>query len=308
MHNPILDTWDVVGEATFSQPIGFLDKATDIDSTLSVSERALDYFAVVGQIPVLDFWFDKNPVVRMGPPSFSFITNTCIKNFTARVTGEDKHDSSKPDFLDKFLETKITHPEIVDDMMVISYLLINMIAGADTTAITLRATMYYTLKNPRVYKKLQKEIDEAGFSTPLSYKDARTLPYLDAVIREATRMHPGVGMPLERYVPEGGLTVKGHYFPQGTMVGMNPWVISANRDVYGQDAAVFRPERWLQEEDETTEEYKTRLQRMNSCDLVFGAGSRICLGKNLALLEVYKLIPTLFSLYEVSYTPCQDKV
>lgn len=294
------DTWDVVGEATFSRPIGFLEKAADINDTLSVSEKALDYFAVIGQIPILDFWLDKNPVFRMGPPSFSFITQLSIKFLQARLTGEDKHDPLKPDFLDKFLETKKTHPDIVDDFMVISYLLINMIAGADTTAITLRAVVYYTLKNPRVYRKLQKEIDQAGFSTPVSYKDARTLPYMDAVIREATRMHPGVGMPLERYVPEGGLNVSGYHIPQGVIVGMNPWIIGANRDVYGQDAAVFRPERWLQEEGETAAEYEARLQRMNTCDLTFGAGSRICTGKNLALFEVYKVIPTLFSLYEVS--------
>jgi len=123
---------------------------------------------------------------------------------------------------------------------------------------------------------------------------------MDAVIREAMRMHPGVGMPLERRVPEGGLHVAGHYIPPGVMVGMNPWIVGANRGVYGQDAAVFRAERWLQEEGETAEEYEARLQCMNSCDLTFGGRSRICIGKNLALLEVYKVIPTLFSLYEVS--------
>ncbi|KAL2221180.1 putative PDA-like cytochrome P450 monooxygenase [Thermoascus aurantiacus ATCC 26904] len=267
-------TWDVVGEATFSKPIGFLEKGAYINDTLKVSEKALDYFALVESI------------IRMGPPSFSFITQLSIKFLQARLTGEDQHDPSKPDFLDKFLEAKKTHPDIVDDLM-ISYLLINMIAGADTMAITL------------LYRRLQKELDEAGFSTPVSYKDARTLPYMDAVIREAMRMHPGVGMPLERRVPEGGLHVAGHYIPPGAMVGMNPSIVGANRDVYGQDAAVFRPERWLQEEGETAEEYEARLQRMNSCDLTFGGRSRICIGKNLALLEVYKVIPTLFSLYEI---------
>ena len=137
------DTWDVVGEATFSKPIGFLEKGADINDTLKVSEKALDYFALVGQIPILDFFLDKNPIIRMGPPSFSFITQLSIKFLQARLTGEDQHDPSKPDFLDKFLEAKKTHPDIVDDLMVISYFLINMIAGADTTAITLRAVIYY---------------------------------------------------------------------------------------------------------------------------------------------------------------------
>ncbi|KAL1981721.1 hypothetical protein VTN96DRAFT_2278 [Rasamsonia emersonii] len=284
--------------ATFSTPFGFLDKASDIDGTMSVADKAMDYFAAVGMIPVLDYFFDKNPIYRIGPPAFTFVTNTSLKFVQARLTGEDKHDISKPDFLDHFLEAKKTHPDIVDDRMVISYLLINMIAGADTTAIVLRAVISYTLKNPRVYKKLKKELDEANLPTPVSYKDARTLPYLDAVIQESMRIHPGIGMALERIVPPGGVTIAGHYLPAGTVVGINPWVTSIDKNVYGQDAECFRPERWLQEEDEDPEAYKERLQRMKNCDLTFGAGSHICIGKNLALLEVYKVIPTLLLLYD----------
>ncbi|KAJ9299754.1 hypothetical protein DTO271G3_2638 [Paecilomyces variotii] len=246
--------WDVVGEVTFSTPFGFLEKATDIGNTIMVSERALHYFAVVGQIPFLDFILDKNPIVLSG------------------ATDENS--------------------DTVDDGRVVSYLLINMIAGADTTAITLRSVFYYILKNPQVYRQLQEEIDASKLSIPVSYKDARALPYLDAVVREAMRMHPGVGMPLERYVPESGLSANGHYIPKGVKVGMNPWVTSSNRDVFGPDAEVFRPDRWLQQVDETDANCEARRKWMNRSDLTFGAGSRVCIGKNLALLEIYKTVAT----------------
>ncbi|KAJ9229416.1 hypothetical protein DTO169E5_8872 [Paecilomyces variotii] len=291
--------WDVVGEVTFSTPFGFLEKATDIGNTIMVSERALDYFAVVGQIPFLDFILDKNPIVRamdrafqLGRLGFNFITDMTINCLQERRSGSKCHSASNPDFLDKFLEEQKKHPDTVDDGRVVSYLLINMIAGADTTAITLRSVFYYILKNPQVYRQLQEEIDASKLSTPVSYKDARALPYLDAVIREAMRMHPGVGMPLERYVPESGLSANGHYIPKGVKVGINPWVTSSNRDVLGPDAEVFRPDRWLQQVDETDANYETRRKRMNRSDLAFGAGSRVCIGKNLALLEIYKTVAT----------------
>lgn len=91
----------------------------------------------------------------------------------------------------------------------------------------------------------------------------------------------------------------GRFIPQGTLVGLNPWV--TNRDsVYGADVDSFKPERWLQHQAEDEVAFQERLQAMRSASLAFGAGKRVCLGKNLADLEVYKTIATLFSAFEIS--------
>jgi cytochrome P450 len=63
--------------------------------------------------------------------------------------------------LDDFLEIGRTNPEEIDDNGVVSALLVNIMAGSDTTAILLRSIVYYTLKNHRVYKKPQTELDGA---------------------------------------------------------------------------------------------------------------------------------------------------
>lgn len=134
---------------------------------------------------------------------------------------------------------------------------------------------------------------------PIPYRDAVKLPYLNAVVREAMRIHPGVGLLLERFVPAGGLKLPdGRFVPAGTIVGLNPWVVHRDTEVFGADAHVFNPGRWLKGDGEDEDEYNARLKRMKDADLTFGAGSRVCLGKNLALLEVYKLIPTLFMKYD----------
>jgi cytochrome P450 len=112
------------------------------------------------------------------------------------------------------------------------------------------------------------EIDEADrnkrLSTSVTFEESQKLPYLyvelahlhaptiltqppsQAVIKEALRMHPGVGFPLERYIPAEGATICGTELPGGTTVCANAAVIHMNKDVYGDDAAQFRPERWLE--------------------------------------------------------------
>lgn len=300
-----LDTWDVVGNATFSQPIGYLEKGYDFDKTLSVANVAMDYFSLVGQMPILDHLLDKNPIYRIGPPSFGTVANISIQHLTDRLQNKDTdyHDPSKPDFLDKFIEAKEKFPEVVDDSQIISYLMNNLVAGADTTGVTINAALYFSLKHPHVWERLRTEIpahDHTAGNKVVSFKFAKQFPYLDAVVREAMRCHPAVAMLLERYVPEGGLALPdGSLVPAGSIVGMNPYIVGRNPSVWGEDAEEFRPERWLRGESETEDALQKRLQSMNKLDLTFGGGSRICLGKHLGLLEVFKVIATLVSRYDI---------
>lgn len=121
-------------------------------------------------------------------------------------------------------------------------------------------------------------------------------------------MHPGVCMLLERYVPDGGLALPdGSLVPAGTAVGINPYVNGRNKTIWGDDVDVFRPERWLQDAGESDEAYKERLRLYNASDLTFGGGSRVCIGRNVALLETYKIVPTLIRKYEIALVDADKK-
>ncbi|RFU34710.1 hypothetical protein B7463_g1635, partial [Scytalidium lignicola] len=298
-------TWDVLAQLSFSKPMGFLEKGHDDSGLLETADKALDYFAVIGQIPELDHWLAKNPFMPIGPPSFDSTAVLATQIYTARVQGTDGHDPHQQrDMLDDFIDVKNSNPELLDDGGIVGAVLVNLMAGADTTAILLRSFMYYVLKNPKVYKKLQKELDGAGLKFPVAYDDSIKLPYLNAVISEVGRVHPGVGLLLERIVPQGGLALPdGRVIPAGTIVGMNPWVIHHNKKIFGEDAESFNPDRWLQQVDEgeTEEEHKARITLMKQADLTFGAGNRICLGRHISLLEAFKLVPTLFLKYEFEF-------
>jgi cytochrome P450 len=108
-------------------------------------------------------------------------------------------------------------------------------------------------------------------------------------------------MTLPRFVPlgEGLVLPDGSVVPPGTSVGMNPYVTGRNKAVWGPNADEFCPDRWLRRPEESQEAYTKRMKAMNSADLTFGAGSRVCLGRHFGLVEVYKVVAILFALYEM---------
>lgn len=104
-------------------------------------------------------------------------------------------------------------------------------------------------------------------------------------------MHPAIGMLIERVVPPSGATICGSFIPGGTIVGCNAWVVQRDRSTFGEDCDNYRPERWLADADST--------HKMERAMLQFGAGTHLCLGQNIALMEIYKLVPSMMKTYEV---------
>lgn len=92
-------------------------------------------------------------------------------------------------------------------------------AGSDTTAIALRAVVYFLCKNPDKLHKLRSELDDAeshgNLSDPITYAEAMRLPYLQAVLKEAMRLHPSTGFTMARLVPKGGTVLLGYNLPEG---------------------------------------------------------------------------------------------
>ncbi|KAI1073405.1 cytochrome P450 [Whalleya microplaca] len=291
--------WDVISSLTIGQPFGYVDKGYDFDQSLGNNDKFLDYFSAVGQIPFLDYLLDKNPIVHIGPSSLGNMTRISAENLAKRLDAKEPPCSGIPDYLQHFVDIKRADPSVTETDIVI-HLLGTMLAGADTIAITIRSIFYYALRNPRVYRRLEEEILAAKLEEPTPYSLAQNLPYLEATVREGMRMHPGICMLLERYVPKAGFTLPdGNYIPPGTSVGINPYIIGRNKEVWGPDADEFRPERWLRIEGESEDTYRQRMRLFNAADLTFGGGDRVCIGRHIAQMEVYKVVATLISHFEI---------
>jgi cytochrome P450 len=133
------------------------------------------------------------------------------------------------------------------------------------------------------------------------FQEAQRLPYLQAVIKEALRIHPATGFPMQRLVPPEGTTIAGRFIPGGSSVGINAWVAHRNQDVYGLDADEWRPERWLEIEEQG------RGAEVEKYFFAFGMGSRTCIGKNISLLEMSKLVPQFLRRFDFSLDEAVEK-
>lgn len=131
---------------------------------------------------------------------------------------------------------------------------------------------------------MRQEIDNTPISSPIiTDETARSMPYLQAVIKEGLRIFPPVAGLMAKEEPAGGHHWKGVFIPGGTRVGSCAWGIFRRQDIWGADANEFRPERWL---DSTPE----RLQLMEgTLELIFSYGRWQCLGRPIAVMELNKV-------------------
>ncbi|KAK0739073.1 cytochrome P450 [Apiosordaria backusii] len=319
--------FDVIGEITYSKRHGFIERNEDVDGIVAYLTKLFLYVAPIGQIPLLDKLFLKNPIyLKLGEWGLLDATFPVAKFARARMaerlpelesSSETKPllptsekpplEVKSPDLLSKFLAARESRPDFMTDTLVQTMAVSMAFAGSETTAISLSAVFYFLHKTPRALARLKKELDDAAregrfsdYETGLvTWHESQTLPFLDACVKEAFRLHPAPGLPMERIVPEPGLEIAGKWVRGGTIVGCNAWVLHRDRKVWGEDAEEYRPERWVDGVD--SEEGKERLKMMNGCMLQFGMGSRTCIGKNISLLEIYKLVPSMLRRFEIRF-------
>lgn len=168
------------------------------------------------------------------------------------------------------------------------------VAGTDTTAATLKYITFYVLSEPAIFARLRTELDEAIPDPAQSPDPAKldNLPYLNALIEETLRLYPTATHRQDRVAPDEDLVY--HYpdgsrpdivIPRGTAIGMTARIINRHPGWYGDDADLFRPERYLE---------NPKLMRRT---LTFSKGGRQCIGINLAYQELQYFIAGIFRKY-----------
>jgi cytochrome P450 len=238
-------------------------------------------------------------VKRMG--SFPRRARELIQSRRAKgVTTTKSND--REDLLDQLLETKEKFPQTVDELVLHGYATTPLFAGGDSVAAVITAVVYFVGKHPSVAAKLHAELQSSGLQMPPLWVEIQKIPYLDAVIHETFRCLSLGAALSRRAIPPGREFIlnDGRRVPPGTAVAMLGWATQFNQDIYGADAHQFRPERWLIVPTESPDEYAERLRWMNKADLTWGAGDRACMGRNIARCEIYKLVATLYSMFDVS--------
>jgi cytochrome P450 len=177
----------------------------------------------------------------------------------------------------------------------------NVAGGSDTTSIVLRTLVHQLLLQPTIHDRFLAEVKtvlkarsrEEDSDRPITWAEGLSMTYYQACIKEALRFHPATAQILPRIVPDGGVELCGKFIPEGTIIGCNAWTVHRDRDLYGSDADMFRPERWIESSPEL-------IQRMENLSFTFGYGSRGCVGRNIAMLEITKFVPELFRHFDMT--------
>ncbi|KGO75955.1 Cytochrome P450, E-class, group I [Penicillium italicum] len=208
---------------------------------------------------------------------------------------EDKHrkgiktaEDGRKTILDLLLQpedgsTPLRKASVVDETYSFCF------AGTHTTSLTISMATYYLLKNPEKLEQLREELRGVKENSQgmLEYRDICRLPYLTAVIKESLRLSSPVPGVIPRVVPAGGITWAGHFLPEGTSVSIAIRTIHDNPHIF-PDPASFIPERWLQNDS------------LDHWLVVFGKGSRSCIGLTVAWMELYLCLGNFFAQLDMS--------
>ncbi len=192
------------------------------------------------------------------------------------------HAAGREDILSLLLEARYDDGSAMTDSHIRDELRTLLVAGHETTAITLAWALYRVHRNPEIKRRLIAEIDALG-SDPSPDALAK-LPYLGAVIDETLRLHPVIEIVFR--VLRKPWQFAGYDLPAGIAIALAIWTVHRRDDIY-PNSELFDPERFL-----------TRKPKPHEY-LPFGGGNRRCLGAAFAHYEACLALGTVMREFEL---------
>ncbi|KAE8149921.1 cytochrome P450 [Aspergillus avenaceus] len=259
---------DVSGHLMFGEPFNMLQFGKK-NEYIHVLESATMVSGIGAELPLLA-WLGRHlpfpslrAMFRANDFLFQYgqraIINSRMNSENLNIFSGMVHESDKSD-------GSVTEEEVVLEAGNL------IVAGSDTTAVTLTYLVWAVLTQPKLQRALEEEVNSLGSN----FSDAalEELPLLNAVIMEALRLYGAAPGALPREAPEGGATFRGYFIPPGVTVSTQSFSIHRDEEVY-PDPERFDMTRWLAAGELAKRSFSP-----------FGSGARICLGLHLAWMEL----------------------
>ncbi|CAA0397784.1 unnamed protein product [Arabidopsis thaliana] len=205
--------------------------------------------------------------------------------FLQKLVDEKRAEKEKGEtMIDHLLALQDIQPDYYTDVIIKGIILTLIIAGTDTSSVTLEWAMSNLLNHPEILKKARMEIDEkVGLDRLVDESDIVNLSYLQSIVLETLRMYPAVPLLLPHLSSED-CKVGGYDIPSGTMVLTNAWAMHKDPEVW-EDPEIFKPERFEKEGE---------AEKLIS----FGMGRRACPGAGLAHRLINQALGSLVQCFE----------
>ncbi|CAI0406226.1 unnamed protein product [Linum tenue] len=212
-----------------------------------------------------------------------------MDSFLQKLIEEHRSKTEKLDsantMLDHLLKLQESEPEYYSDQIIKGLVLVMLLAGTDTSAVTLEWAMSNLLNHPSLLVKAREELDrQIGEERLVDEPDISNLAYLQNIISETLRLYPAAPL-LVPHASSEDCVVGEYHLPRGTMLLVNAWAIHRDPNLW-DDPLSFRPERY---ENGGKESYKL---------IPFGLGRRSCPGAGLAQRVVGFTLGTLIQCFE----------
>ncbi|KAL0261481.1 hypothetical protein SLS55_002911 [Diplodia seriata] len=203
----------------------------------------------------------------------------------------EKNERTEVDIVSVALESGgFSDEDLVNQMMTF------LAAGHETTATSMTWAAYLLAKHPDAQRRLREEI-RANLPSPdsgaqITATDIDRLPYLNAVCNEILRFYAPVPMTLRN--ADRDTTILGKFIPKGTTIVLAPWAINTSKELWGDDALEFNPDRWM-----GTGRANTGGADSNYSFLTFLHGPRSCIGQAFAKAEFACLVAVWIGKFEM---------
>ncbi|KAL3437292.1 cytochrome P450 [Aspergillus tetrazonus] len=196
---------------------------------------------------------------------------------------------------------KFTDIELIDQMMTF------LAAGHETTSSALQWSVYALCKHPNIQTRLRQEIRSnlpsisSNDPKPVTAEAVDSLPYLHAFCNEVLRFHPSV--PITFRTTTRDTTLAGTLLPKGTQLTISPEVINHDPELWGPDAHIFNPDRWI-----GPGRANTGGASSNYALMTFLHGPRSCIGQGFAKAELACLVAAMVGRFEMELADPEKKL
>ncbi|XVF71426.1 hypothetical protein PTKIN_Ptkin12aG0036400 [Pterospermum kingtungense] len=212
-----------------------------------------------------------------------------MDGFLQKLIDDQRSESHENTMIGHLLSLQESEPLYYTDEIIKGFILVIVLAGTETSAVTMEWAMSNLLNHPEVLQKARAEIDsQIGQENLIDEADVSKLHYLQSIIFETLRLYPATPLLLP-HMPSSDCCIAGYNVPRGATVLVNAWAIHRDPQLW-DDPTSFKPERF-ENGDMKLGEYSHRL-------MPFGLGRRACPGANLAQRVVGLTLGSLIQCFE----------